>query len=232
MTTALAPVASGANFMDPAWLLQQYGGWFFALALVIVFVECGLFFPFLPGDSLLFAIGIFSMSSADGFDVPLYVSVPALMVAAFLGNVVGYEIGRAVGQPLYRRDGRIIKRKYFDRTNAFFDEHGNKAIVIGRFVPVVRTFVTVVAGVGRMDRRRFFTWSGFGAVLWVGLIVAAGCVLGNVPWIRDNLEIAVLTIVALSVVPMAVEYVLHKRRSSIALEAAEFIDEKFGDDTH
>ena len=86
------------------------------------------------------------------------------MVAAFAGNVVGYEIGRKIGPPLYERDGRIIKRKYFDQTNKFFDKHGNKALVIGRFVPIVRTFITVVAGVTKMDRKRFFTWSAVGAI--------------------------------------------------------------------
>ena len=90
-----------------------------------------------------------------------------LTVAAFLGNVAGYEIGRAVGPPLYERDGRILKRKYFDQTHAFFDKHGNKALVIGRFVPFVRTYITVVAGVTAMQRRRFFMWSAVGAVLWV-----------------------------------------------------------------
>ena len=90
-----------------------------------------------------------------------------LTASAFLGNVAGYEIGRAIGPPLYERDGRVLKQKYFDQTRAFFDKHGNKALVIGRFVPFVRTFITVVAGVTRMPRRRFFFWSLVGAVLWV-----------------------------------------------------------------
>ena len=97
-----------------------------------------------------------------------------LTVAAFLGNVAGYEIGRAIGPPLYERDGRILKRKYFDQTHAFFDKHGNKALVIGRFVPFVRTYITVVAGVTAMQRRRFFMWSAVGAVLWVLSHHAAG----------------------------------------------------------
>ena len=98
--------------------------------------------------------------------------------AAFLGNVVGYEIGRAIGPPLYERDGRLLKQKYFDQTRVFFDKHGNKALVIGRFVPFVRTFITVVAGVTRMPRRRFFLWSFIGAVLWVGSILALGLLPG------------------------------------------------------
>ena len=100
-------------------------------------------------------------------------------MAAFLGNVVGYEIGRAIGPPLYERDGRILKQKYFDKTQAFFDKHGNKALVIGRFVPFVRTYITVVAGVTRMERRRFFVWSFVGAVLWVLSITLLGYFLGR-----------------------------------------------------
>ena len=111
-----------------------------------------------------------------------------LTAAAFLGNVVGYEIGRAIGPPLYERDGRILKRKYFDQTHAFFDKHGNKALVIGRFVPFVRTFITVVAGVTRMDRRRFFFWSFVGAVLWVVSITLLGYFLGAAfpAWARTS----------------------------------------------
>lgn len=220
---ALAPVVTlGPSWMDPQWLLDQYGGAFFWISLAIIFIECGLFFPILPGDSLLFAIGMFSVNAKANFDIPLYVSIPALMAAAFAGNVVGYEIGRAIGTPLYERDGRIIKKKYFDQTNAFFDKHGNKALVIGRFVPIVRTFITVVAGVSKMDRKRFFTWSAVGAVFWVGLIVSLGAMLGNVAFVRDNLETAILLIVALSVLPMIIEYIRHKRQAdAIVAETAE-----------
>ena len=160
---ALAPVTLGPDWMDPAYLLEQYGEAFFWISLAIVFIECGLLFPILPGDSLLFAVGLIATGQVD---VNLGVAIVALCVAAFAGNVTGYEIGRAIGTPLYQRDGRVLKKKYFDQTTAFFDKHGNKALVIGRFVPIVRTFITVVAGVSRMDRRRFFTWSAVGAVLW------------------------------------------------------------------
>ena len=129
-----------------------------------------------------------------------------------LGNVVGYEIGRAIGPPLYRREGRILKRKYFDNTQAFFDKHGNKALVIGRFVPFVRTYITVVAGVTRMDRRRFLVWSLVGAVLWVFSITLLGYNLGRrVPWLRDNIDFAILAILLLSAIPVVIEYVRHRR---------------------
>jgi membrane-associated protein len=151
------------------------------------------------------------------------VAIVILCAAAFLGNVVGYEIGRAIGTPLYERDGRILKKKYFDETTTFFDKHGNKALVIGRFVPIVRTFITVVAGVSRMDRRRFFTWSAVGAVLWAAGLTLLGYLLGQAfPWLTDKLEIAVLLIVAVSVVPMAYEFVKHRRQAkAIAAETAD-----------
>ncbi|WP_431843052.1 DedA family protein [Calidifontibacter indicus] len=218
-----APVALGPSWMDPQWLLDQYGGAFFWISLAIVFIECGLFFPILPGDSLLFAIGMFSVGNY-GFDIPLYVSIPALMVAAFAGNVVGYEIGRKIGPPLYERDGRIIKRKYFDQTNKFFDKHGNKALVIGRFVPIVRTFITVVAGVTKMDRKRFFTWSAVGAVLWVALVVGAGALLGKTfPGLGKNIDLAIVVIVVLSVLPMVFEYLKHRREANQIVE--DVVDE-------
>lgn len=225
---AIAVPILGPDWMDPQWLLEQYGGAFFWISIAIVFVECGLFFPILPGDSLLFAIGIFTAGGELG--VPFLVAMIALMVAAFLGNVSGYEIGRAIGTPLYNRDGRIIKKKYFDDTHAFFDKHGAKALVLGRFVPIVRTYITVVAGVSRMERRHFFTWSGVGAVLWVVLIMVAGYFLGGVPFVKNNLEAAILLIVAASVLPMVFEYVKHKRTgSSRTGDIVEEIDEAVED---
>lgn len=204
--------------MDPAQLLARFGDAFWWVAHVIVFIECGLFFPILPGDSLLFAVGMFSHHGQ--LTQPLWLSLITLTIAAFAGNVVGYEIGRAAGQKLYERDGRFLKRRYFDQTIAFFDRYGRRALVLGRFVPIVRTFITVVAGVGQMPRAVFFTWSAVGAVLWVGLLTILGYFLGQVAFIRDNLEIAVLLIVALSVLPMAVEALrrwLKQRRTGSAL---------------
>ena len=162
----------GLDWMDPNWLLSEFGGLFFWVSLAIIIVECGLFFPFLPGDSLLFAMGLFIAGGKieiipGGHAANLVFALVVLSLGAFAGNVIGYEIGRWIGPPLYERDGRILKRKYFDQTSAFFDTHGNKALVIGRFVPFVRTYITVVAGVTRMDRRRFFLWSAVGAVGWV-----------------------------------------------------------------
>ncbi|KNX38321.1 DedA family protein [Luteipulveratus halotolerans] len=211
--------ALGPSWMDPNYLLAEFGGAFFWLSMLIVFIECGVLFPILPGDSLLFAIGLFTATSDQtGFDVPLWQSLPLLMIAAFAGNVAGYEIGRLIGPSLYERDGRILKRKYFDQTSEFFDKHGNKALVIGRFVPIVRTFITLVAGVSRMDRRRFFVWSAVGAVLWVASVVLAGYLLGNAfPWLGDKIDIMILLVVLVSVLPMVWEYYKHRKASRVTV---------------
>lgn len=209
-------------WMNPDYLLDTFGPAFFWVSVVIVFVECGLLFPILPGDSLLFAIGLFI--HIDKLGVPLWLACLILSLAAFAGNVVGYEIGRKIGPALYARDGRILKRKYFDQTTAFFDKYGAKALVIGRFVPIVRTFITVVAGVGKMPRRHFFTWSAVGAVLWATGITVIGYFLGGIQFIHDNLEAAVLLIVAVSVLPMVFEYLMHRRRAKRAAAAAPAVE--------
>ena len=145
-----------------------------------------------------------------------------LTLAAFLGNVVGYEIGRKLGPPLYERDGRIIKRKYFDQTTAFFDRHGNKALVIGRFVPFVRTYITVVAGVTRMDRARFFLWSLVGAVLWVLSITLLGYFLGDAfPSLGESIDKLVIVIVAFSLVPIVIEWWRHRRTDATGAEVGD-----------
>lgn len=215
----LQPLLFGIKWMDPNWLLEQFGPAFFWVCLVIVLVECGLFFPFLPGDTLLFAVGLFvaaPKSIVPGPDATdLVVAILLLTAAAFAGNVLGYEIGRAIGPPLYQREGKILKRKYFDQTDAFFDKHGNKALVIGRFVPFVRTYITVVAGVTRMGRDRFFLWSAVGAVLWVISITLMGFFLGrSFPSLGQNIDKAILVILLFSVIPVAYEWWKHRRQAS------------------
>jgi membrane-associated protein len=214
----LVPLLLGIKWMEPEWLLDNFGGTLIWISLAIVFVECGLFFPFLPGDTLLFALGLFIAGEQIhifGMGEPLVelaVALVLLTIAGFLGNVVGYEIGRKLGPPLYERDGRILKRKYFDNTTAFFDKHGNKALVIGRFVPFVRTYITVVAGVTQMERRRFFTWSAIGAVLWVCSITMLGYFLGaTFPSIGDNIDYAMIAILIFTLAPLVYEGVKHRR---------------------
>lgn len=220
-SSALHPMLLGIKWLDPAYLQMQYGSVFIWLALAIVFVECGLFFPFLPGDTLLFALGLFiAGSDTTGYSVlgmqnepvELVLAMVLLTIAAFLGNVIGYEIGRKAGPPLYQRNGRVLKTKYFDQTAAFFDRHGSKALVIGRFVPFVRTFITVVAGVTQMERRRFFVWSAVGAVLWIISITLLGYFLGAaVPALGENIDYVTIAILVFSVIPVAWEWWRHKR---------------------
>jgi membrane-associated protein len=216
----IVPHLLGMSWMDPNWLLDRFGAELFWISIVIIFIECGLFFPFLPGDTLLFALGLFIASEQidlfpGGTLVELLVASLLLVTSAVAGNIVGYEIGRALGPPLYERDGRVLKRKYFDQTRAFFDKHGNKALVIGRFVPFVRTYVTVVAGITRMPRRRFFLWSLVGAALWVVGVLLLGFFLGSAfPGLGANIDKAILVILSFSVIPVFYEWWRHRRTSS------------------
>jgi len=215
----------GIDWLDPEWLLDRFGSEFLWISLLILFIECGLFFPFLPGDALLFAYGIFvATERIDIFPgsplVELLIGTTLMVVAAFGGNVAGYEIGRKLGPPLYARDGRVLKRRYFEETELFFEKHGNKALVIGRFVAFVRTYITVVAGVTRMDRRRFYVWSLVGAVLWVDSITMLGYFLGKrVPWLGDNIDYVIVAIFAFGGLLMLVEAI--RRRRTNAPEAGD-----------
>ncbi len=220
---------AGIGWMDPNWWLDEFGQEFFWISVAIIFVECGLFFPFLPGDTLLFAMGLFIATDRidviveDNF-VGLLLGMTILGIGGFLGNVVGFEIGRKIGPPLTQRDGRILKRKYFDQTRDFFEKHGNKALVIGRFVPFVRTYVTVVAGVAQMERRRFFYWSAVGAVLWVASITVLGYWLGKkFPSLGDNIDKAILVILVFSAIPVAYEWLKHRRQIAEVVE--DVVDE-------
>jgi membrane-associated protein len=202
--------ALGPSWLDPATLLARFGGAFIWLSAAFVFIECGLLFPFLPGDSLLFAVGLFIAGSKLHLSLP--VAIIVLFAAAILGNAVGYEIGRAAGPALYRRSGRILNAEHLERSHTFFERHGSKALVLGRFVPIVRTFVTVVAGVSRMDRRHFLAWSAVGAAIWVTALTLLGYFLGqSFPVLQDRIDIVVVGLVALSLVPVAVEWWRHRR---------------------
>jgi len=217
MMIELQPLLLGLDWMDPNWLLDRFGQEMFWVSVAIIFIECGLLFPILPGDSLLFAIGLFihrAHNGESGIDMNIVVACLILATAAFAGNVVGYEIGRKAGPALYKRRGRFLKPEYFDKTQLFFDRYGNRALVLGRFVPIVRTFITVVAGVGKMDRQRFFTWSLVGAVLWAVGITLLGYFLGGISVLQENLEAAALAIVGISVLPMVWEWWRHRQATA------------------
>jgi len=208
----------GPDWLNADVLLQQLGQSAFWVSLAIIFAECGLFIFFMPGDSLLFTIGL-AIQNPQTIDlhVNIVVACIVLTAAAFLGNVVGYEIGRAAGTPLYARGGRLLKPEHFQKAHDFFEKHGSKAIVLARFVPVVRTFITAVAGVSKMDRRQFFTYSFIGALLWATGVTLLGYFLGQVALVRDHVEVMLLLIVALSLLPVGVEFILHRRRSKVSV---------------
>ncbi|HEX4985422.1 MAG TPA: DedA family protein [Burkholderiales bacterium] len=185
-------------------LVQAHGAWVYAILFAIVFLETGVVVtPFLPGDSLLFVGG--AVAAAGGLDAGLLALV--LFAAAVAGDSLNYSIGRYVGPRVFRReDSLLFRQEYVDRTRAFFERHGGKAIVLARFVPIIRTYAPFVAGIGAMDYRRFLTFNVAGAALWVGLLVYAGYFFGNLPFVRDNLTAVILAIVFLSILPAIVEY--------------------------
>jgi membrane-associated protein len=184
--------------------VSQYGSWVYALLFLIIFCETGLVVtPFLPGDSLLFVAGAISGSGAME---PLRL-MAVLWSAAVLGDNVNYAIGRFLGPRLLRKpDARVLKKEYLDRTQAFYARHGGKTLVLARFLPIVRTFAPFVAGVGAMRYARFLAFSIGGGVLWVGGLVGAGYLFGNLPWVKDNLTLVILAIIALSLTPGMVGY--------------------------
>ena len=210
--TGLQTLLLGIPWMDPNWLLDNFHTQFVVISLVIIFIECGLFFPFLPGDTLLVSIGLFlatdKLNITNGPNLlALVLGVLAFTVVGFLGNVAGYEVGRAIGPPIRKHDGRIVKKKYLDQTVEFFDKHGSQALVIGRFVPFVRTYVTLVAGVSEMDRVKFWLWSIVGAVLWVASIMCLGYFLGQAfPWVAQNIDLLILALLVLTVIPIGIEW--------------------------
>jgi membrane-associated protein len=209
----------GPSWLNAEELLKQLGPSAFWVSLLVIFVECGLFIFFMPGDSLLFTIGLAIQNPQQLIDlrINIVVACTVLTAAAFLGNVVGYEIGRAVGSPLYTRGGRLLKPEHFDKAHAFFEKHGSKAIVLARFVPVVRTFITAVAGVSKMNRRRFFSYSFIGALGWATGVTLMGYFLGQISFVRNHIDVMLILIVVLSLVPVAVEYLRHRSKAKTAL---------------
>lgn len=194
-------------------LIQSYGLWTYLLLFIIIFCETGLVVtPFLPGDSLLFAAGTFAALGA--LDLALLLSLLAL--AAILGDAVNYWIGFRLGPRVFSNPhSRIFKREYLEKTQAFYHKYGGRAIVFARFVPIVRTFAPFVAGIGKMQYRRFFTYNVIGALLWVLICIVSGFLFGNIPLVKQNFELAILGIIALSLMPMLWEFLSHHRRRAV-----------------
>lgn len=211
----LAALPAAVPALVPEWLdpqnLDRFGAAAFWIALAIVFAECGLLIGFfLPGDSLLFMVGLFIASGV--ISMPIGVACLLLTIAAIAGNLTGYWIGYRAGPTLFSKpDSRLFRKEYVDKTHAFFDKYGSRAIVLARFVPIVRTFITAMAGVGRMDLRTYALYSSLGGVLWACGVTLAGYYLGNIPFIKDHIELILIGIVALSIIPIGIETIRHRR---------------------
>ena len=209
------------SWMDPEYLIQFFGPYALWGVAFIIFAECGLF-AILPGDSLLFTVGLFV--GIGVIDHSMFFVCAVLTVAAVAGNISGYWIGRLIGPPLFKPRtgliGRILNPKYVTKTHDFFEKYGNRALILARFVPIVRTFVTLVAGVGRMDFRKFIVYTAIGGILWVCGVTTLGYYLGSVPFIRHNIDAVLILIVLVSVIPMGIEYLLHRRRARTEARAS------------
>jgi membrane-associated protein len=182
-------------------LALAYGPWLYALLFVVIFAETGLVvFPFLPGDSLLFIAG--TVVAMAGLNVHFLVA--ALIVAAVSGDSVNHTVGRIIGPKVFDKpDSRWFKQEHLRRTQAFYDKYGGVTIIIGRFVPIVRTFAPFLAGVAGMPYRKFVAFSLAGSTLWISSLVYAGYLFGNIPWVKNNLSLIVVGIVAVSLIPVA-----------------------------
>ncbi len=193
-------------------LAAQHAGLMFTALFLVIFAETGLVvFPLLPGDSLLFVAG--AVVAASGINVHLLVLT--LFAAAVLGDSVNYSIGHFIGPRAFRphetKLGRWLKPEYLDRTHRFYERYGGFTIIIGRFVPIVRTFAPFLAGVGAMTYRKFIAYNMIGAAAWVAMLVYAGYLFGNIPWVKDNLAYIVVAIVIVSILPMTAQFLRERR---------------------
>jgi membrane-associated protein len=197
--------------------VRLYGAWVYGILFAIIFSETGLVVtPFLPGDSLLFATGALAATGA----LNPWLTFALLATAAFTGNVVNYAIGRGIGPRVFtaaadaRGLARLMNREYLERAHQFFERYGGKAIILGRFVPIVRTFVPFVAGAASMTWGTFVAFNAVGAIAWVGLCLLAGVLFGNVPIVKNNFSLVTIGIVLVSLLPVFVEYVRHRRAAT------------------
>jgi membrane-associated protein len=191
--------------------VRDYGSWVYAILFTIIFAETGFVVtPFLPGDSLLFAAGALCATG----ELNLVAMLGLLIFAAFAGNAVNYSVGRFIGPRVFQSGHRLLNKQYLDRAHAFFEEYGGKAIVLGRFVPIVRTFVPFVAGAAQMTAGSFVAYNAAGAIAWVSLCLLAGWFFGNIPIIKNNFSLVTIGIVFVSILPMLFEVVSHRRRGS------------------
>lgn len=211
------------GFLDS--FITNHGPWVYALLFAIIFVETGLvIMPFLPGDSLLFTVG--AIAARGSMNVWLVSGL--LIVAAVLGDAVNYHIGKFIGPRVFSKEPspgssfyeRALNRQHLARAHAFFEKYGGKAVVLGRFVPIVRTFVPFVAGAGAMNYGKFVWFNITGGILWVGVCVGAGYFFGNLEFVKKNFEAVVIGIIVVSLIPLVVEYFISKKGARQAADSA------------
>jgi len=194
-------------------IIAQYGGWTYAILFGVVFCETGLVVtPFLPGDSLLFAAGAFAGDGAFAL-APL---MATLMTAAVLGDAVNYAIGKRLGPRVLTGRSRFLKKEYLDRTHRFYERYGGKTIIIARFVPIVRTFAPFLAGVGSMSYAKFAAYNVVGAMLWVSVCCLGGYCFGSLEFVKKNFSLVIMMIIAISILPAAIEIYRERRRGEAA----------------
>ncbi len=200
----LSVLALLPTWMSGDGLIKAFGNYALYGAVAVIFAECGILLGFvLPGDSLIFALGM--LTATGVISQPIALSLTLIAIAAIAGNMTGYWLGASIGPKIFKTDSRFFKPEYVDRTSMFFERYGNRAIIFARFVPIVRTVITALAGVGHMERGRFFKFTAIGGIIWVVGDGLLGYWLGNVTIIRNNLQIALILIVIISFIPIVVE---------------------------
>jgi membrane-associated protein len=189
------------------------GPWTYVLLCVIVFCETGLVVtPFLPGDSLLFAVG--ALAATDGSPIDLPLAMLLLAVSAIVGDAVNYAAGHHIGRRAFTAESRFLNRRHLLRTEAFYEKHGGKTIVLARFIPIIRTFAPFVAGIGEMRYRRFAIYNVTGAIAWVLILCLAGYSMGNIPWVKKNFEVVIIAIIVISMIPPVWEAIRARREAT------------------
>jgi membrane-associated protein len=180
--------------------VSTYQTWTYLILFLIIFCETGLVVtPFLPGDSLLFAAG--TIAAMDGQPLNVFFLIPVILIAAFAGDNTNFFIGNLIGHKVYEKNYKLIKREYLDKTHKFYEKHGGKTLIIARFMPIIRTFAPFVAGVGEMKYLRFVSFSIIGNLLWVFLFILAGYYFGNIPYVKKNFTLVIVSIIIISLLP-------------------------------
>jgi membrane-associated protein len=194
-----------------ASIISQYHTYTYLILFAFIFAETGFVVtPFIPGDSLLFAMGALLAGGSTGLNI--YLLAVILIAAAVLGDLLNYQLGRYFGPRVFKKENKILKLEYYEKTKKFFDAHGGKSVTLGRFLPLIRTFIPFVAGISGMARRKFLRYNVAGGIAWIVILLSAGFFFGNIPAVRNNFSIVVVAIVVISVAPIV--YAALKRKSA------------------